>query len=287
MSAVLLPLVNGLSQAMLLFLIASGLTLVFGVLGILNFSHGAFFMIGAYVGYSLIQGQDLSIGYFFLVVVLAGIAVGLLGMLIEVIVLRRIYKVDEIFALIATFAVLLILEGGAHQIWGANYLSVSFPQGLEGGLNLFDMVIPAYSITVIVIGLVIGAIIYFTLQKTSFGKLIRAAAADAKMTNALGVNVPMIYTSVFIAGAFLAGVAGLIAAPTTVLTPTLGMTFIIQAFGAVVVGGLGSIPGALVASVVLSLIDSYLTSFVPSFAGVAFFFGMVIMLMIKPKGILA
>lgn len=271
MTTILLPLINGLSQGMLLFLIASGLTLIFGVLGILNFSHGALFMIGAYVGYSLTKGAIISPVVFILVTLASGIAVAVLGGIVETFILRRIYKVEEIFALIATFAILLILEGATHLVWGGSYLTVSHPQGLESGFTFMDMVIPTYSIVVVITGVIVAGSLFFIIQKTSFGKLIRAAAADYKMTNALGVNVPLIFTSVFMFGAFLAGIAGVISAPTTVLTPGLAMTFIIQAFGVVVVGGLGSIPGALLAALLLSVIDSYVTSFVPFLAGVAFF----------------
>ncbi|MFB4163909.1 branched-chain amino acid ABC transporter permease [Alteribacillus sp. JSM 102045] len=287
MEIILMPLINGLSQAMLLFLIASGLTLVFGVLGILNFSHGAFFMLGAYFGYSMIQGTAVSPWLFFFIVILSGIVVSVIGALIEVLVLKRLYKVDEILSLLATFAVLLILQGLVHEIWGASYLSVSFPQGLEGSINLGGMNVPAYSIVIIGAGFLVAALLWLLVQKTSFGKLIRASAEDSKMTNALGVNVPLIFTGVFILGAFLAGAAGMIAAPSTILTPMLSMTFIIQAFGVVIVGGLGNIFGAFIAALVLGLIDSYLTTFVPIFTGVAFFVGMVFILLIKPKGILS
>jgi branched-chain amino acid transport system permease protein len=285
MSTVILPLVNGLSQAMLLFLIASGLTLVFGVLGILNFSHGALFMMGAYVGYSLIQDKAFPLWLFILIVLLSGVAVGILGALIEILVLRRIYHVDEIFILLATFSLLLILQGTVHQIWGATYLSVNFPQGFGGGINIGDMTIPSYSLFIILVGFLVAAILWFVIQKTSIGKLIRASAEDSKMTSALGVNVPVIFTIVFVVGSFLAGMAGLIAAPSNVLTPSLAITFIIKAFGAVIVGGLGSIQGAFIASIILSLFDSYLTDFVPFIAGSAFFVGMIIILLVKPKGI--
>jgi branched-chain amino acid transport system permease protein len=287
MATILSPFVNGLSQAMLLFLVASGLTLVFGVLRILNFSHGAFFMLGAYIGFSITKGAMIAPWLYFLIVLVAGIIVAVLAAFIELTVLRRIYKVDEIFSLIATFAVLLILQGVVHQIWGAAYLSVNFPKGLGGGVDFLGMTIPLYYLIIIGIGFLVAFLLWVFIQKTSVGTLIRASAEDSIMTNALGVNVPIIYTSVFVISAFLAGIAGLISAPSTVLTPTLAMTFIIQAFGVVVVGGLGSIPGAFLAAIILSLIDSYLTAFVPLLAGVSFFIGMIVILLWKPKGLLA
>jgi branched-chain amino acid transport system permease protein len=287
MEVVLGPLVNGLSQAMLLFLVASGLTLVFGVLGILNFSHGAFFMLGAYIGFSLTNGEILPPWLYFIFVLFSGIVVAVIGALVELTVLRRMYKVDEIFSLIATFAVLLILQGIVHQVWGASYLSIGFPKGLGGGVDFLGITIPLYYLVIIFIGLLVAFLLWLFIQKTSFGTLIRASAGDLLMTNALGVNVPVIYTAVFVIAAFLAGMAGLISAPFSVLTPSLAMTFIIPAFGVVVVGGLGSISGAFIAAVVLALIDSYLTAFVPFLAGISFFIGMVAILLWKPKGILS
>jgi branched-chain amino acid transport system permease protein len=287
MATLFSPFINGLSQAMLLFLVASGLTLVFGVLRILNFSHGAFFMLGAYIGFSISKGEMVAPWLFFLIVLASGIIVAIIGAVVELTILRRIYKFDEIFSLIATFAVLLILQGIVHQIWGASYLSVNFPLGLGNGIELLGMTIPLYYLVIIGIGLLVAFLLWLLIQKTSIGTLIRASAEDSIMTNALGVNVPIIYTCVFVIAALLAGITGLISAPTTVLTPTLAMTFIIQAFGVVVVGGLGSIPGAFLAAILLSLIDSYLTAFVPFLAGISFFLGMVIILLLKPKGILS
>jgi len=281
-----LPFVNGLTWAMMVFLVASGLTLVFGVLKILNFAHGGFFMLGVYLTYTFVGNDTLSPLKFSLIVLLCGIILAIVGAVIEKLIIRRFYQLDEAYLLIATYALLLICEGSVEGIWGLQILSLSCPTGLGGGTDVVGKTIPTYSLVIIASGLVVAVSIYALINLTAAGKIVKAAADDPDMTSALGVNVSFIYAVIFAFSIFLASVAGGIGAPDQAITPTMASSFIIQAFGVVVVGGLGSVGGAFLAAIILGLADSFGTVYLPQLSGITFYVAMTLILLIKPRGLL-
>ena len=282
---ILLPLTNGLAFSSVLFISASGLTMVYGILRIVNFSHTAFLMLGAFLAFTISRGATIPLVYFLLLIVGVGILVGLLGAFIEVFILRRIYENAHLYSFVTTFAILLIIEGGIQLIWGVNPLSVEYPEGWDTALRVSDIFLPKYSILVMVAGPVLALGLWFFLGATSAGRTIRAAADDMLMTDALGYKVPWIYTGVFSLGVFLAGVAGGIMAPFTALTPDMGIKTIIEAFAVVIVGGIGRIGGAALAALILGVADSFLTVYVPVLTGITFFVAMAVVLLIRPKGL--
>jgi len=280
-----LPILNGVSQGVLLFLVASGLSLVFGVMGLLNFAHGGFFALGAFVTYSLTAGASLPAWQFLLLVVVGAIAVGLLGIVAEMFVFRRIYHLAPIDALFATYAVLLTLQGGMTQIWGVNPLGVARSPEFRGALNLGGADVPAYDFALIAIGAVVVVALWLLLERSAFGRIVRATAADRTMSACLGINVRFIFAAMFGLGTFLAALGGGLVSQLVQVDAGLAATFVIQSFAVVIVGGLGSIFGALVAALLLGLLDSLVVSFDPTFSGFTLYFGMALMLLAKPSGL--
>jgi len=270
---------------MMVFWVASGLTLVFGVLKILNFAHGGFFMLGVYLMYTFLGTETISPLKFSSIVFLCGIIMALVGAGIERLIISRFYHLDEAYVLIATYALLLIIEGSVEGIWGLHVLSLSCPDGLGGGVDILGQTIPSYSLVIITSGLAVALSIYALINLTPVGKIVKAAAEDPSMTSALGINVTLIYAVVFAFGIFLASVAGGIGAPNQAITPTMASSFIIQAFGVVVVGGLGSIGGAFWAAIILGLADSFGTTYLPELSGIAFYVAMILILLVKPRGL--
>lgn len=270
---------------MMVFLVASGLTLVFGVLKILNFAHGGFFMLGVYLTYTFVGNETLSPLKFSLIVFLCGVVLAIIGMGVERLIIKRFYKLDEAYLLIATYALLLIIEGSVEGIWGFDVLSLSSPDGLEGGIDISSYTIPSYALVIIASGMAVAVAIYALLNLTPAGKIVKAAADDPDMTGALGINVSFIYAVIFAFGIFLASIAGGIGGPNQAITPTMASSFIIQAFGVVVVGGLGNVGGAFLAAIILGLADSFGTIYVPQLSGIAFYVAMTLILLIKPRGL--
>lgn len=285
METLFLPVANGLTWAMMVFLVASGLSLVFGVLKILNFAHGGFFMLGVYLTYTFIRNQVLSPLEFFLIVFLCGIILAIIGAILERVIIRRFYQLDEAYMLIATYALLLIIEGSVEGIWGLQFLAMPSPKSLGGGTEIFNTVIPSYSLVIIASGAAVAVFLNLLINRSPAGKIIRAAASDPYMTSALGINVPVIYTLIFAFGIFLAAVGGGVGAPNQAITPTMASSFIIQAFGVVVVGGLGNIGGAFLAAIILGLVDSFGAIYLPQIPGIAFYAAMALILLIKPHGL--
>ena len=259
LSGFLVQLLNGLAGASSLFLVAAGLSLIFGVTRIVNFAHGSFFMLGVYVAYTLVaQFADLGgsgIGYF-LALLLAALAVGAFGALVEVLLLRRIYRAPELFQLLATFALVLVIKDAALWLWGAEDLLGPRAPGLSGAVDILGRRFPTYDLLLIVIGpLVLGAL-WLLLTRTRWGTLVRAATQDREMVGALGVNQAWLFTSVFALGAMLAGLGGALQLPREPASLNLDLLTIGDAFVVVVVGGMGSIPGAFVAALLIAEIKA-------------------------------
>jgi branched-chain amino acid transport system permease protein len=249
---------NGLQLGVLLFLIASGLTLVFGVMNFLNLAHGAQFMVGAYMA---VFYYELT-GQFFLAVVLALISALLFALMTEITVLRHFYNRDHLAQLLATFGLILILNDGSKAIWGSGPQTLPLPEILSGSIPLLNgMHYPVYRLVVIGVGLVVALALYYVVQQTRFGMLVRAGAADSEMVSALGVDVRKLFMTVFAAGATLAALAGILAAPLIAVQPGMGDNVLILAFVVIVIGGAGSIRGAFVAALLVGLVDTLGRSF--------------------------
>jgi branched-chain amino acid transport system permease protein len=286
LTSILLPIFNGLSQGVLLFLIASGLSLVFGVLGVLNFAHGGFFMIGAYIGYTVAQGQQLSIIPFIGLVVGVGVITALLGVLTEVLLFRRIYPRDEIYQLLFTFALLLTIQGLTQQVWGMLPLSLPPPSEMTSAFFIFGAPLPQYFAFIIAIGFVVLIGLWLFLTRTTFGRLIHAVASDRWMASALGVNVSLVFTLVFGIGIFLAGMGGVLVAPTTAVSPGLAVLYIIQAFAVIVVGGMDNVFGGFIAAILLGIFNSFMVVQAQNLAQFTLYAGMILVLLLRPQGLL-
>ncbi|WP_144109905.1 ABC transporter permease [Paraburkholderia sp. BCC1886] len=256
LSNLLVQMVNGLADASTLFLVAAGLSLIFGVTRIVNFAHGSFYMLGVYVAYSVASrfGQT-SVG-FWLSVLAAALAVGVLGALVEMIVLRRIYRAPELFHLLATFALVLIFRDAALWLWGPDDLFGPRAPHLAGAVQFLGHPLPTYDLALIVIGPLVLLLLWYALTRTRWGTLVRAATQDREMLGALGVDQAWLFTGVFFVGAFLAGLGGALQGPRMSANLSLDLETIGNAFVVVVVGGMGSIPGAFVAALIIAEIKA-------------------------------
>ncbi len=250
-SGFVVQLLNGLAGASSLFLVAAGLSLIFGVTRIVNFAHGSFFMVGIYVAYSLVGALGTSVG-FWPSLLLAALAVALLGALVEVLLLRRIYRAPELFQLLATFALGLVIKDGVLCLWGAEELLGPRAPGLTGSVLILGRQFPTYDIFLMVAGPVVLGLLWLLLTKTRFGTLVRAATQDREMVSALGVNQAWLFTAVFALGAFLAGLGGALQLPRESANLEMDLNIIGAAFVVVVVGGMGSVPGAYVAALLIA-----------------------------------
>jgi branched-chain amino acid transport system permease protein len=256
LDSLLVQFLNGLAGASTLFLIAVGLSLIFGVTRIVNFAHGSFFMLGIYVAYSVAEKLGGSALGFWGAILIASVAVAVFGVIMEVLVLRRIYQAPELFQLLATFAVGLIVRDVTLKIWGPDDLLGPRAPGLEGAVQIFGKPFPQYDLALIIIGPLVLGILWLMLTRTRFGVLIRAATQDREMVGALGVNQSWLFTGVFALGAFLAALGGALQLPREPANLGLDLVAIGEAFVVVVVGGMGSIPGAYLAALLIAEIKA-------------------------------
>jgi branched-chain amino acid transport system permease protein len=250
-SGFVVQLLNGLAGASSLFLVAAGLSLIFGVTRIVNFAHGSFFMVGIYVAYSLVAAWGGALG-FWPALLLAALAVGVLGGLVEILLLRRIYRAPELFQLLATFALGLVIKDGVLWAWGPEELLGPRAPGLTGSVSVLGRQFPSYDLFLIVAGPVVLGLLWLLLTKTRWGTLVRAATQDREMVSALGVNQAWLFTAVFALGAVLAGLGGALQLPREPANLEMDLNIIGAAFVVVVVGGMGSIPGAYVAALLIA-----------------------------------
>jgi len=273
----------GLSLAMYLWLISAGLTIIFGVLGIVNFAHGSLFMVGAYLAYTFYGQLGLP---FALAIVLSLLGTGLLGLVMER-VLSRIYGIDEAYQLLLTFGFILILDDAVKMIWGGVFKIPPLPAFLDGALPVFGKPFPLYNIFVIAVGLLVAVALWLGFEKTWWGRIVRATAADREMAGAIGVNVPRVFSGVFMLGAMLAALGGAIGIPVRVVAPGIGAAMIIQAFIITVIGGLGNLKGAFVSSLIVGILSAYGTLFFPVFELFFIFVIMAVVLLVRPQGLFA
>jgi len=247
-------LINGLCQGMLLFIIASGLSLVFGVLRVINFAHGSLYMIGAFLAYSLstlLTGG--SILNFLVLLILAPPAIAILGLLLEVSLFRRVYREEHLLQLLLTYALVLILDDLVRVIWGGDPRSVTRPDLLAGSVDVLGMALPSYNVFILVIGPLIAVGLWLLLYRSRAGNLIRAAVTYPDTLGALGVNVSWVMTATFMLGCWLAGLGGVLMSALANIDLGIGMEKIIECFAVVVIGGLGSIGGALLGSLIIGV----------------------------------
>jgi branched-chain amino acid transport system permease protein len=296
-SSIVLQFINGLAGTSSLFLVAAGLSLIFGVTRIVNFAHGSFYMLGLYVAYSAIGLFGTTMLGFWGGVAAAAIVVGVLGAAIEILVLRRIYHAPELFQLLATFAVVLVIKDAALAIWGPEDLLGPRAPGLRGAVTILGQSVPQYDLALIVIGPLVLAALWLLMRRTRFGILIRAATQDREMVGALGVNQKHLFTAVFFLGSLLAGLGGAVQIPREPAQLFLDITVIADAFVVVVVGGMGSIPGAFLAAFIISVVKAFCTGigdvtilgFDISFSKLTLvveFIIMAIVLVVRPWGLL-
>jgi branched-chain amino acid transport system permease protein len=299
MTLFLEQLLNGLQFGVMLFLLAAGLTLIFGIMGVINLAHGSIYMVGAYAG----TWAAMQTGSFFLGVLAALVAAALMGAAMEFLIVRRLYKRDHLDQVLATFALILIFNQVVTLLFGRQPLFVSIPPLLDGSVELLPgLPYPVYRLAIIVVGLLIAAGLYLLINKTRTGMLVRAGSTNREMVRALGVDVRVLYTIVFGLGALLAGLAGMMAGPILSVQVGMGEQILITTFVVVVIGGVGSIRGAFVASLLLGVVDTLLRAYLPSMlrqvmvgpeadalgAGIAsmgIYLLMAIVLLIRPKGL--
>ena len=282
----IVQILTGLSDASALFLVASGLSLIFGVSRIVNVAHGSFYMVGAYIAYYLIAFLPLGILSFWGGILIAALAVGLVGVVIEVLLLRRLYHAPELFILFATFGIVLIIQDLSRWLFGPEDLLGPRAPGLDGSINIMGTLLPQYDLALIVIApLVLGAM-WLLLNRTRWGILVRAATQDREMTSALGVNQAWLFTSVFFIGSLLAGFGGAIQLPKGGADLLMDLNLIASAFVVVVVGGMGSIPGAYLAAVIIGELSSFGVLIFPESTLVLMFLVMAVVLVIRPYGLL-
>ena len=286
MSLLLVQLLSGLANAMFLFLIASGLSLIFGVTRIVNFAHGSFYMLAAYLTYSLAAALPGGPAAFYLAALLAALAVAAIGGLVEVLLLRRVYRAPELYQLLLTFALVLITADVVRWIWGADNKTGPAAPGLAGSVPVAGQLFPSYDLAIIVFGPLVALGLWLLFHRTRWGVLIRAATQDREMVAALGVDQSRLFTSVFVLGSFLAGLGGALQVPRLALTTVMDTSVIVEAFVVVVIGGMGSVWGALLASLLIGVLNAFGVLLLPKIAIVLIFVVMAVVLVVRPWGLL-
>ena len=276
---------TGLANAGALFMVASGLSLIFGVTRIVNFAHGSFYMLGAYVGYSLMQVLPGVVG-FWGAILLAGLIVGLIGVIVEVCVLRPVYSAPELFQLVATFGVILVIQDLALMIWGPQDLLGPRAPGLKGVIRIMGEPVPQYDIALIIITPFVALALWYLITRTRVGVLVRAATQDREMVSALGVNQAWLFTGVFFLGCALAGLGGALQLPKGGADLLMDFTILGAVFVVVVIGGMGSLPGAYLAAVIISVLNVFGVTYAPQSTLVLMFLVMIVVLMFRPFGLL-
>lgn len=278
MGQLMLGLVNGAFYAML----SLGLAVIFGLLGIVNFAHGALYMLGAFAAWIMLDMFGMN--YWF-ALVLAPLTVGILGVIIERLFLKHLYKLDPLYGLLLTFGLALVLEGVFREIYGVSGQNYNVPELLAGAMDLGFMRLPIYRAWVVVVSLVVCLGTWFLIERTRLGAYLRAGTENAPLVQAFGVNVPMMVMLTYGAGAGLAALAGVLAAPIIQVNPLMGSNLIIVVFAVVVIGGMGSILGSVITGLGLGIIEGLTRVFYPEASNIVVFVIMVIVLMFRPAGL--
>ena len=278
--------ISGLCRAMILFLMASGLTLVFGVMRVINFAHGAFYMLGAYLAFSITQMLSTFPGGFWIALIVAPTIVCLIGGAVEYFLLRRIYDKEHLLQILLTYALIFVINDVVKMLWGVDLRIVTMPKLLSGFVVLAGHRFPVYYFFIIGMGLLVAVLIWFVLNKTRLGKLLRAAAEHREMVDILGYNVGGLFTVVFMMATWLGGLAGVVISPTIRISLGMGMEIIIEAFLVVIIGGLGSVWGALLGALITGQLYALGILVLEKYA-MAFLFALAAaIIVLRPSGLL-
>ena len=278
----LIQILNSVQYGLLLFLVASGLTLIFGIMGVINLAHGSFYMIGAYLAFTL---SSLT-GSLWVAIPLGIVLAAALGLVLEWALISRLYRRDHLYQVLLTFGLILIFEELRSIIVGDDVHSVAIPAALAASLPLTETLsYPVYRLFISAVCLLLAGLMYVTIQKTRFGMMIRAAASNPEMATSLGLDIRWIHALVFAAGVALAAFAGMIAAPVSSVFPGMGNQVLIVCFVIVVIGGIGSLKGALIAALLIGFADTFGKVLLPDYASIAVYLLMAVVLLFRPLGL--
>ncbi|RLB07700.1 MAG: branched-chain amino acid ABC transporter permease [Deltaproteobacteria bacterium] len=276
----------GLSRAMILFIVCAGLSFILGVLRVPNIAHGSLYMIGAFAAYSIFTHLGSSSSGFWLALILAPLVVALVSLVAERALFCHLYQREHLMLLLFTFALMLILDDLVKITWGPEYCSVLAPNILRGSVSMFGASLPRYNLFLLIVGPLVAIFLWLFVNKTKIGKISRAAAVDREMVGAVGINVSWVFAAAFVIGCFLAGLGGALVAPTVSICLGMDHDIIIEAFLIVTIGGLGNIWGALVGSLIFGVTHSFGVLLWPQFAIVFPYAAVVIVLLLRPRGLL-
>ncbi len=282
LAAILGQLMLGLVNGSFYALLSLGLAVIFGLLGVVNFAHGAFYMLGAFAAY--VGLQTFGVNYWW-ALLLAPLVVGLLGVVIERLFLRHLYQLDPLYGLLLTFGIALIAEGIMRGLFGASGNSYPVPDSLRGGFDLGFMVLPIYRAWAVIASLTVCGVTWLLIERTRLGAMLRAATENARLVQAFGINVPLMVMITYGAGVALAALAGVLAAPVTQVQPMMGSSLVIVVFAVVVIGGMGSIFGAIVGGLVLGVIEGLTKVIYPEASNIVVFVIMAVVLIWRPAGL--
>jgi branched-subunit amino acid ABC-type transport system permease component len=281
LSDVLAQALNGLAYGVLLFLLSVGLTLIFGMLDVVNLAHGSFYLLGAYAGLALIAAT----GSFWLSMLVAPVAVGLVGALVERGLLRPLYRRPTLDQVLLTFGLVYLFEDLVKWIWGGSIRSIRPPEVFTGSVTLAGLTLPSYRLFVIGFGLAMAVVLWLLIEKTRLGAVIRAGVFDAEMTAGLGININLVFTGVFAFGAALGGLSGVIAGPIQSAYPSMGVSILIPALIVVVIGGLGSLKGSLVGSLIIGQAETFGKAWLPALSMLMIYVVMALIVLLRPQGL--
>jgi len=276
---------SGIARAALLFLVASGLSLTFGVLRVLNFSHGSLYMLGAFLTYSIWKFLLIPVVGFYVATILAALIMGGVGVIIEYFLLRRLYARGWPEQLLATYAIVLIITDIVKWGWAGEFFSIPRPVPFKGAVFLFGFPFPSYNFFIIILGLIVVVFLWWLVYKTRLGDIIRAAAHDREMVSALGIPIPWLFTWIFVLGSVIAGLSGGVTAPFGSIALGMDIEIIVECFAVVVIGGMGSLPGTLLGSLIVGQVYAFGIMFKPELALAFIFMVMAAVLIIRPWGI--
>jgi branched-chain amino acid transport system permease protein len=278
----LIQLLNAVQYGLLLFLLASGLTLIFGIMGVINLAHGSFYMVGAYLAYWFFK----ITGSLWLAIALGVVIAFMIGLLLETTIIRRLYRRDHLYQVLLTFGLILVFEELRSILFGDDVHGVAVPAILNFSIPLTETLsYPVYRLFITAVCLALAALMYFVIQKTRVGMMIRAGNSNREMAAALGVNIPLLFALVFAVGMALAAFAGALSAPITSVAPGMGNHILIICFVVVVIGGIGSINGAMIASLLIGLADTVGKVLAPEYSGIAVYLLMAVILLWRPQGL--
>lgn len=272
---------NGLSYGVLLFLLSVGLTLIFGMLDVVNLAHGSFYMLGAYAGLTAIA---LS-GSFWVSLIAAPVAVAIVGVLVERTCLKPLYRRGALDQVLLTFGLIYLFEDVVKWIWGGRIRSIPPPDAFSGSVNVWGAIVPSYRLFVIAFGLAMAVVLWLVIERTRLGAIIRAGVFDAEMTAGMGIDIDRVFTGVFAFGAALAGLSGVIAGPIQSAQPPMGATILIPALIVVVVGGLGSLKGSLAGSLIIGQAETFGKAWLPGASMLMIYVVMAAIVLLRPQGL--